>query len=32
MAEVNSGAFPGHEHTVDVGQEVVDGFLEAIGE
>jgi len=32
VAEVNSGAFPGHEHTVDVGQEVVDGFLEAIGE
>ena len=29
-AEVRSGAFPGPEHTVDVGQDVVDGFLEAI--
>ena len=29
-AEVRSGAFPGPEHTVDVGQDVVDGFLEAV--
>ena len=28
--EVRSGAFPGPEHTVNVGQDVVDGFLEAI--
>ncbi len=28
--DVRSGAFPGPEHTVDVGQDVVDGFLEAI--
>lgn len=32
VAEVRSGAFPGPEHTVDVGQDVVDGFLEAIDE
>ena len=30
VTEVQSGAFPGPEHTVDVGQDVVDGFLEAI--
>ena len=30
VAEVQSGAFPGPEHTVDVSQDVVDGFLEAI--
>ena len=32
VSEVQSGVFPGHEHTVNVGQDVVDGFLEAIGE
>ena len=32
VAEVQSGAFPGPEHIVDVGQDVVDGFLEAIDE
>jgi len=30
VAEVQSGEFPGPEHTVDVSQDVVDGFLEAI--
>ncbi len=30
VADVRSGAFPGPEHVVDVGREVVDGFLEAI--
>ena len=30
VADVQSGAFPGPEHTVDVGQDVVDGFLEAL--
>ena len=28
--EVRSGVFPGTEHTVDVRQDVVDGFLDAI--
>ena len=32
VTEVQNGAFPGPEHTVDVGQDVVDGFLEAIDE
>lgn len=32
IADVRSGAFPGPEHVVDVGRDVVDGFLEAIGE
>lgn len=31
VADVRSGAFPGPEHVVDVGRDVVDGFLEAIG-
>lgn len=30
VAEVQNGAFPGPGHVVDVGQDVVDGFLEAI--
>ena len=30
IADVRSGAFPGPEHIVDVGQEIVDGFLEAV--
>ena len=31
VADVRSGAFPGPEHVVDVGRDVIDGFLEAIG-
>ena len=31
VADVRSGAFPGPEHIVDVGRDVVDGFLKAIG-
>ena len=30
VSEVRSGAFPGAEHTVDVSQNVVNGFLEAV--
>ncbi len=31
VADIRSGAFPGPEHIVDVGRDVVDGFLEAVG-
>ena len=30
VAEVRSGVFPEPQHTVDVGQDIGDGFLEAV--
>ena len=30
ISEVRSGAFPGAEHTVDVSQDVVNGFLKVV--